>query len=75
MQADDGLRVIHVEPESPGGNAGLTVGDVLTRFAGTDLDERRDLSATLATLSWSDEVSMELLREDEHEELVVAFRR
>jgi hypothetical protein len=33
------------------------------------------LSATLATLSWSDEVSMELLREDEHEELVVAFRR
>jgi uncharacterized iron-regulated protein len=75
MQADDGLRVIHVEPESPGGKAGLTVGDVLTRFAGTDLDARRDLSATLATLSWSDEVNMELLREDEHQELVVAFRR
>ena len=75
MQAENGLRVIHVEPASPAGSAGLTVGDVLTHFADTALGEKRDLSASLAAVSWGDEVRIGLRRDDESEELAVAFRR
>ena len=75
MQTESGLSVIHVTPESPASRAGLTAGDVLTHFAGTALDERRDLSAGLAALRWGDEVSVGIRRNDEREELTIAFRR
>ena len=75
MQVDDGLQIIHVEAESPAGSAGLAVGDVLTHFADTELEAKRDLSARLASVDWGDEVSVELRRNDEREELTIAFRR
>lgn len=75
MQADDGLRIIHVEPESPGDRAGLTAGDVLTQLGGTQIEARRDLSASLADLHWGDEVTIRFRRDDEPQDLAVVFRR
>ncbi len=75
MQHDDGLRVIHIEPDSPADSAGLAVGDVLTHLAGTALDERRDLSAALAAMRWGDEIRIELLRDEERDQLAIEFRR
>lgn len=75
METDEGLRIIHVEPESPADSAGLAAGDVLTRFGETSLAQKRDLSESLANVSWGDEVSLGLLRNDEYQELAIAFRR
>ncbi len=75
MPTESGLRVIHVTPESPASSAGLAVGDVLTHFAGTALDEKRDLSASLAALRWGDEISIGIRRDDDPQELTIAFRR
>ena len=75
MQTDAGPRIIHVEPQSPGGRAGLAAGDVLTHLAGTEIEEKRDLSASLADLRWGDEVRIGFIREGERQELEVAFRR
>ena len=75
MQADDGLRVIYVESDSPAEAAGIETGDVLTEFHGTALERRRDLGEALAPFAWGDAATVSLMREGADQELNVILRR
>ncbi|NIW24460.1 MAG: PDZ domain-containing protein [Gammaproteobacteria bacterium] len=75
MQADDGLRVIYVESDSPAEAAGVATGDVLTAFNGATLEQRRDLGESLSPLAWGDAATISLVRDGSAQELTVLLRR
>lgn len=75
MQADDGLRVIYVESESPAEAAGVETGDVLTALNGAALERRRDLGEALAPAAWGDAATVTVVRDGAAQQLTVLLRR
>lgn len=73
--ADHGLEVIHVEDDSPADAAGIEVGDRLTGLNGAPLWQRSDLSRAMGEVSWSDIVTVALVRDDAPVAVEVALRR
>ena len=72
---DGGLTIIHVEPESPAGLAGIQAGDLLTSLSGQRMSSRREFNRTIASLEWGDEVTAVILRDEAELELTVHLRR
>ena len=67
----DGVVVQAVTADGPADAAGLMAGDVVTRFAGQDVDSTRTLSRLVGTRNAGDEVSVQVLRNGQARELAV----
>jgi S1-C subfamily serine protease len=62
LSADSGLIVVSVEPEGPGGKAGVQFGDVIVSLEGTAVASVRDLQAFLDPESVGKTVAVSLIR-------------
>ncbi|MGA2500916.1 MAG: PDZ domain-containing protein [Tepidisphaeraceae bacterium] len=60
-----GLRVVHVEPDSPAQHAGVAVQDVLLRINDQQLFNEAQLRALIRTFKVDDEVKLNIVRGDE----------
>jgi len=67
----DGVVVQAVNADGPAEAAGLLAGDVVTRFAGEQVDSPRTLSRLVGTRNAGDEVSVQVLRNGQVRELAV----
>jgi uncharacterized iron-regulated protein len=74
-QVPDGLHVIHVDPASPAGAAGIETGDVLTDVGGSAVAQKSDLARALAAANWGDVLEMGLSRDGQRREFAVPLRR
>jgi len=72
-QQNSGLLLVGVESDSPAGEAGLMVGDILTGFAGEPVAEPDDLFTSLAGEMIGEQVSLEILRAGQMQELKVTI--
>ncbi len=59
---ESGLLVMEVEPDSPAGRGGLSVGDILVGFAGSSVADHGDLLSAMAEHGAGAEVSAEVAR-------------
>ena len=75
VSIEGGLHIIRVEPGSPAERGGLEIGDVLTHFKDVAITAKSDLSRTLATVEWGDEVAVIIQRGGAPQELALLFRR
>ena len=75
VSIEGGLHIIRVEPGSPAERGGLETGDLLTHFKGVAITAKSDLSRTLATVEWGDEVAVIIQRDGAPQELALLFRR
>ncbi|MGB0952298.1 MAG: PDZ domain-containing protein [Planctomycetota bacterium] len=57
-----GVRVVHVEEDSPAANAGMVIGDTLLTFDGMPTDDPARLETLLAAVEQAGEVKLELQR-------------
>ena len=62
LSADSGLVVVTVDPEGPGGKAGILFGDVIVSFEGTAVRSVRDLQAFLEPESVGKTIAVSLIR-------------
>ena len=62
-------------PEGPAADAGIKAGDVITKFAGNDIDDDRDLVARVAQAPIGEEVDVTVLRNGKPEDLKVTLGR
>lgn len=75
VSIEGGLHIIRVEPGSPAERGGLEIGDLLTHFKDAAITAKSDLSRTLATVEWGDEVAVIIQRDGAPQELALLFRR
>jgi len=68
-----GLLIVGVESDSPAGEAGLMVGDILTGFAGEPVAEPDDLFTSLAGEVVGEQVALEILRAGHRQEIKVTI--
>jgi S1-C subfamily serine protease len=62
LSANSGLLVVTVDPEGPGGNAGVLFGDVIVALEGTAVSGVRDLQAFLDPESVGKIITVSLIR-------------
>jgi S1-C subfamily serine protease len=62
LSANSGLLVVTVDPEGPGGNAGMLFGDVIVALEGTAVSGVRDLQAFLDPESVGKIITVSLIR-------------
>ena len=70
--ADDGAAVLRVLPDSPAALAGLERGDIITAVNGEAIDADT-LAAVVGALSVGDEVSLDVMRNDETMQLTATL--
>jgi S1-C subfamily serine protease len=63
--ADNGVTVVAVEPESAAAEIGLQEGDVIVSFNGEDVDDPRDLSRAVRQLPPGETITLTVERGDE----------
>jgi len=69
---DAGVLVVRVEEGSPAAEAGVHVGDVLTRAGGEPLDSPRDLIARVGAVPEGEKLALDLVRDGKEVKLEVA---
>jgi len=62
LSADSGLIVVSVEPDGPGGKAGVLFGDVIVALEGTAVSNIRDLQAFLEPESVGKTIPVSIIR-------------
>ena len=62
-------------PEGPAADAGIKAGDVITKFAGNDIEDDRDLVARVAQAPIGEKVDVVVLRDGKPEDLQVTLGR
>ena len=62
LQTPQGLMVLNVEPESPAAEAGILLGDILTKIETTTVGKLRDLQAFLEPQNVGKAIAVELIR-------------
>ncbi|NHF72603.1 Do family serine endopeptidase [Paracoccus xiamenensis] len=73
---DSGMGAMVTDvPEGPAADAGVRAGDVITNFAGNEIEDDRDLVARVAQAPIGEEVDVTVLRNGESEELKVTLGR
>jgi len=75
IDGDTHRRVINVEDESPGAEAGFEVGDVVLTMDGTEIAGKGDLGRLMAGKRWGDAAAFTVRRGEATVELGVVFRR
>jgi S1-C subfamily serine protease len=70
--ADEGAAVLRVLPDTPAAEAGLKRGDIITAVNGEAVDAE-ELVEVLGTLSVGDEVTLDVLRDDETIEITATL--
>src|SRR5690606_13576428 len=70
--ADEGAAVLRVLPDTPAAEAGLKRGDIITAVNGEAVDAE-ELVEVLVTLSVGDEVTLDVLRDDETIEITATL--
>ncbi|WP_029008526.1 DegQ family serine endoprotease [Azospirillum halopraeferens] len=73
LREQRGALVTSVDPAGPAAEAGLTQGDVVTRFGSTAVNEMRDLPRAVAKAAVGSTVEMQVLRRGEPHTLAVAI--
>lgn len=68
---DAGVLVVRVDPGSPAAQAGVEVGDVVTRAGGEPVDSPHDLIARVARAPEGEKLALELVREGKSRTLEV----
>lgn len=69
---DAGVLVVHVEEGSPAAEAGVRVGDVVTRAGGDPIDSPHGLIARVAAVPEGEKLALELVRDGSATKLEVA---
>lgn len=72
-QSSMGWSIIAVEPETPAEKAGLRPGDIIRKFAGTEVPEFETLTTLIAAREPGDRVEVEILRMGEIIKTTVVF--
>jgi S1-C subfamily serine protease len=62
LSANSGIIVVTVDPEGPGGKAGVLFGDVIVALEGTSVSGVRDLQAFLEPESVGKTITVSLIR-------------
>ena len=68
-------RIVLVDADSPGGRAGLAVGDTLVSMDGKPLPDRETLNRLMAEKGWGDKATFVVQRGGAQQTLVVYLRR
>lgn len=71
----DGLNVIFVQDDTPGGRAGIHTGDRLLTLDGTPLPDNETYKRLVAAKRWGDRAVVTLARGEETLELTLSLRR
>lgn len=75
LSVDRGAYVLDVGEDSPAEKAGIKEGDVIVRFDGDKIDDCADLIRRVRRTKPKKEVSVELVRKDEHKVVAVTIGR
>ncbi|MBL4800264.1 MAG: M20/M25/M40 family metallo-hydrolase [Emcibacter sp.] len=70
-----GVKVSQVAPGSAGANAGLTAGDIITRFGGESVTNLRDYTKILGKYNPGDKVDVIVKRGDKNIPLVLTLKK
>ena len=62
LQTQQGLMIVNVEPQSPAAEAGILLGDILTKIETTPVAKLRDLQAFLEPQNIGQAIAVELIR-------------
>ena len=62
LQTQQGLMIVNVEPQSPAAEAGILLGDILTKIETTSVAKLRDLQAFLEPQNIGKAIAVELIR-------------
>ena len=62
LQAQQGLIIVNVEPQSPAAEAGILLGDILTKIEDTPIAKLQDLQAFLEPQNIGKAIAVELIR-------------
>ena len=62
LQTQQGLMIVNVEPQSPAAEAGMILGDILTKIETTPVAKLRDLQAFLEPQNIGKAIAVELIR-------------
>ena len=62
LQTQQGLMIVNVEPQSPAAEAGILLGDILTKIETTSVAKLRDLQAFLEPQNIGQAIAVELIR-------------
>ena len=62
LQTQQGLMIVNVEPQSPAADAGIILGDILTKIETTSVGKLRDLQAFLEPQNIGKAIAVELIR-------------
>ena len=62
LQTQQGLMIVNVEPQSPAAEAGILLGDILTRIETTSVAKLRDLQTFLEPQNIGKAIAVELIR-------------
>jgi serine protease Do len=73
MTQANGAVVSQVEPNSPGANAGLKVGDVITEFNGKKVEDAGQLQANVSQAKPGEKVTLAILRDGKQQSVPVTL--
>lgn len=71
LKSAQGVMVTEVRPDSPAEKAGVKVGDVVTHYAGSDIRDPHQLSATVARTKLGSQQPLVVLRDGKEVKLTV----
>jgi PDZ domain-containing secreted protein len=75
LNADEGVLVVSVVPDSPAAQAGLRKGDVITKLNNKDMMNPDDLRNAIARMRAGQEVNLEVLRGNNHRQLTAQLEQ
>jgi serine protease Do len=75
LPGSGGALVAKVFPNSPAGNAGIVVGDVIVRFGGQEIDKSTDLPSIVANTPVGKEIDIVVLRNGKRKKLQVTVAK
>lgn len=72
-EADDGMKVTQVVPNSPAAGAGVKIGDVLQTFEGKPVKETEELTDLLRGKKGGDKVALRIVRDNKPQEVTATL--
>lgn len=73
LQADSGVIVLGVTPDSPASKAQLQIGDIITKVDGQDIENKNKLKKVLYNYKKGDEAKLSIIRSGKEMEVEIEF--